>query len=164
MASRGKILYFLATDKPTVGEAAAIAALEAAGYSVGVRNGSVTTTYGARLETCDGVAGTIPSAYSAKTSFDHSAEGTFALAILPASGAITGTGTKQLQVLKIAADGTVTDVTASCTYASGTPATATVNASSGLVTGVAAGTSVITATYTYATAKTMTATKTITVS
>lgn len=163
MASRGKILYFCAAHKPTAGEASAIAALEAAGYTVGVRNGAATSTYGANLETCDGVAGTVPSAYSGATSFDHTAEGTFSLRLLPASGAISGTGTEQLQALKVAADGTITDVTTSCTYVSGTPTHATVGASTGLVTGVAAGTSVITATYTYATAKTMTATKTITV-
>lgn len=55
---------------------------------------------------------------------------------------LTTTGTKQLKVR----DSNGTDVTARATFSSATPAKATVSAS-GLVTGVAAGTSVITASY-----------------
>jgi uncharacterized protein YjdB len=50
--------------------------------------------------------------------------------------------TKQLKVL----DSNGQNVTAGCTFVSATPAKATVSAT-GLVTGVAAGTSVVTATY-----------------
>lgn len=63
------------------------------------------------------------------------------ITVIPSAAAIVGTGTKQLQVL----DSNGFDVTATCTYVSGTTAKATVN-SAGLVTGVAAGTSLITAT------------------
>lgn len=59
---------------------------------------------------------------------------------------ITGTGTSQFTATLTLADSTTVDVTSKATWSSGTPAKATVN-SVGLVTGVAAGTSVITATY-----------------
>lgn len=62
--------------------------------------------------------------------------------VTPATAAIVGTATRQLKVT----DSNGFDVTASCTYVSSTPAKATVN-SAGLVTGVAAGTTTITATY-----------------
>lgn len=55
----------------------------------------------------------------------------------------SATGTKQLQVL----DSNGVDRTAEATYVSATPAKATVGAGTGLVTGVAAGTTVITASY-----------------
>lgn len=55
---------------------------------------------------------------------------------------LTTTGVKQLKVR----DSNGTDVTARCTFSSATPTKATVSAG-GLVTGVAAGTSVITASY-----------------
>lgn len=71
----------------------------------------------------------------------------------------TTTGTRQLKVR----DSNGTDVTARCTFSSATPGKATVSAS-GLVTGVAAGTSVITASYVApqgGAAKTATATVTV---
>lgn len=74
-----KVLFFLAGEKPTVNEAAAIAKLEtlaAKGIEIGVRKGDVAAdfNYGAGPEACDFVAFvspmTKPSAYSAKTTFD----------------------------------------------------------------------------------------------
>lgn len=59
---------------------------------------------------------------------------------------ITGTGTSQFTATLTRADSSTEDVSSKATWSSGTPAHATVS-SSGLVTGVAAGTSVITATY-----------------
>jgi len=62
--------------------------------------------------------------------------------VTPSSATIVGTGTRQLKVT----DSNGFDVTSTATYASSATSKATVN-SAGLVTGVAAGTSTITATY-----------------
>lgn len=167
-----KILFFTAGPVPTVAEQAQIDALNAktkAGFEVGVRNALESGSYGAGIEACDLVAGTIPTAFNGKTNYGTAdALRPALLSILPNPVAITGTGTKQLQVLKVMGDDvsalTVTDVTAtSTTYSSSATNRATVN-SAGLVTGVSAGTSVITATHTYTTGKTLTATVTVTVS
>lgn len=74
-------------------------------------------------------------AYSAATSL-----------ALTGTQAITGTGTSQLTATLTRADSTTADVSPKATWVSATPAHATVN-STGLVTGVASGTSVITATF-----------------
>jgi len=66
------------------------------------------------------------------------------LAITPNPIAITGTGTQQLTVTATRQDGATSVVTSQCTFVSATPAKATVSAA-GLVTGVATGTSVISA-------------------
>lgn len=79
--------------------------------------------------------------------------------VTPQAPAIVGTGTKQLTVT----DSNGFDVTSASTFVSGTTSKATVN-SAGLVTGVAAGTSVITATYTPPGGSALTATTTVTVS
>lgn len=79
--------------------------------------------------------------------------------VTPQNVAIVGTGTKQLTVL----DSNGFDVTASATYSSSATSKATVN-SAGLVTGVAAGTSTITATYTPPGGSALTATTVVTVS
>ncbi|MFD4442517.1 Ig-like domain-containing protein [Nocardia sp. NPDC058519] len=63
--------------------------------------------------------------------------------VTPSTAAIVGTATRQLKVV----DSNGFDVTATATYVSSTPSRATVN-SAGLVTGVSAGTTTITATYT----------------
>lgn len=61
-----KVLYFIAGIKPTVDEQADIDSILAGKFNLFVRNGMAPTNYGTRQESCDFVAGTIPSAYSAK--------------------------------------------------------------------------------------------------
>jgi hypothetical protein len=167
-----RVLYFTAADIPTAGELTDIAALQALttpGYSVGVRSGARDTTYTPNLETCDLVAGTIPTAYNAKTLYGFvDALRPVNFNIWPKTVALTVAATKQLVAAKItgvAIDAlTATDVTAvTTTYASSDATKATVSAG-GLITGVAAGTTTITATHTYATGKTITATSAVTVS
>lgn len=68
------------------------------------------------------------------------------LDLVPATASIVETGTQQLSVIANQADGGVQDVTALATYSSSDEETATVD-EAGLVTGVAAGTATITATY-----------------
>lgn len=80
------------------------------------------------------------------------------IALTPNPIAITGTATQQLVATATLRDGTTRVVTTQCTYVSATPSKATVSAA-GLVTGVAASTSVISATY-----QGITATDTCTVS
>jgi uncharacterized protein YjdB len=67
------------------------------------------------------------------------------IAITPANPSIAHTGTIQLTATGTWSNGTMTDVTSTATWTSGTTADATVG-TTGLVTGVAAGSSVITAT------------------
>lgn len=68
------------------------------------------------------------------------------LAISPSAPAISGVGTQQLTITATMRDGSTRDVTSTSSYVSATPGKATVSAT-GLVTGVASGTSVITVTY-----------------
>ena len=165
-----KILYFQAGCAPTVAEAADIADLNAMAlpaYEVLVRNAAITHNE----EASDLVAGTIPTAYE-----DHVAFGDVdftnkpsLLYIAPGTAAIAGTATLQLRVVAVKGPlnalvgSDVTAAAAGTTYASSVVEKATVSAE-GLVTGVSAGTTVITATHTYASGKTVTATRTITVS
>ncbi len=168
-----RVLYFTAGPVPTVTEAGQIAALVALGvpgYTVGVRSALLSGNYGAGIEASDYVAGTIPTAFNAVPNYGVpdvlrpaklkllSATGSFTVAVL---------GTAQLQAISVVGADisalTVADVTAvTTTYASSAPLKATVDAN-GLVTGVAAGTTTITATHTYAVGKTITATAVITV-
>jgi len=166
-----KILFFIAGKVPTGAEQAQIDALNALttpGYSIGVRNGAENASFGYGIEACDFVAGTIPTAYNAKTNYgEANTARPSKFSLLPATANVAALATQQLQALK--ANGvdisalTLADVTAvTTTYASSDAAKATVSAG-GLVTGVAAGTATITATHTYATGKTITATAVITV-
>jgi len=168
-----KVLYFTAGPVATVTEAAQIAALVALGvpgYTVGVRNALLSGSFGHGIEASDYVAGTIPTAFNAVPNYgipDVLRPAKLSLLSATGSFAIAGTATRQLQTLSVVGADisalTVTDVTAvSTTYASSVPAKATVSAG-GLVTGVAAGTTTITATHTYASGKTITATAVITV-
>lgn len=59
-----KVLYFIAGTTPSTTEAAEIARIEGKVY---VRSAAKTTTYGTALESCDAVAGQVPTAYSAIT-------------------------------------------------------------------------------------------------
>lgn len=166
-----KILFFTAGTVATVAEQAqidALNALNAPGFTVGVRNAAQNASFGSGIESCDFVAGTIPTAYNAKTNYGEAhASRPVKFALLPATHSLAVSATKQLQALKATGNDvsalTLADVTAvSTTYASSDAAKATVSAG-GLVTGVAAGTTTITATHTYATGKTITATAAITV-
>jgi hypothetical protein len=176
-----KILFFIAGMVPTASEAAKMAQIVG---DVQERSAFKDTTFGGRLEDADGLAGTIPAAYktaSGGTAVDTTVfplgdvtpnAGGITLFIAPGTAAIAGTGTLQLRVIAATlneATGaiTMTDVTSGCTFVSGTPAAATVNANTGLATGVAAGTTTITATYDFdggGTETPITATRAITVS
>lgn len=166
-----KILFFTAGTLATAGELAQIAALNAMavpGYEVGVRNSQASGSFGAGIEDCDLVAGTIPTAFNAKTDFGEAhASRPAEFALLPATHELAAAATKQLQALKATgvdvSDLTLADVTAvTTTYASDDTDVATVSAG-GLVTGVAAGEATITATHTYTAGKTITAETVITV-
>lgn len=166
-----KILFFTAGPVPTAGEQAqidALNALNAPGYTVGVRNALQSGSYGHGIESCDLVAGTIPTAFNAKPNHGEAhASRPAKLALLPATHSMAAAATKQMQVLKATGNDvsalTLADVTAvSTTYTSSNEAKATVD-SAGIVTAVAAGTATITATHTYTSGKTTTATAVITV-
>lgn len=166
-----RILFFTAGKVPTVAEQAQIDALNAMtspGFSVGVRNSAENAVFGSGIETCDFVAGTIPTAYNAKTNYGEAhSDRPCKFSLLPATASAAVLATQQLQALKANGNDisalTLADVTAvSTTYASSDATKATVSAG-GLVTGVAAGTATITATHTYASGKTITATSVITV-
>lgn len=66
------------------------------------------------------------------------------IAVTPAAPSIAHTSSVQLTAIATMSNGSTQNITATATWTSGTPADATVN-STGLVTGVAAGSSVITA-------------------
>lgn len=166
-----KIIFFTAGVVPTEAEQAqidALNALSAPGYNVAVRNSTQSASFGSGIEACDFVAGTIPTAFNAKTNYgEANAARPVNFSLLPAVHSLAALATKQLQALK--ANGTdisaltLADVTAvTTTYASSDATKATVSAG-GLVTAVAAGTATITATHTYASGKTITATAAITV-
>jgi hypothetical protein len=172
MASK-RVLYFTAAAAPTVAEQAAIdrlAALAVSAYDVQVRNGAEDLDF---LETADYAAGTVPTEYSAVplygTDGKIDAARPLSFGLFPATKTLTTGQTLQLSAIKATgnsvdavAQSNVTASTANTTYVSATTAKATVSAE-GLVTFVAAGgTSVITATHTYATGKTVTATMTVT--
>lgn len=168
-----RVIYFTAGAQATTAEQAEInrlKALAASAYDIQVRNAALEGDF---IETCDLVAGTIPTDYSAKTKFGTDgkidAARPLALKAFPATLAISS-GTAQLYVVKAAGsnadDVALSDVTASAagtTYSSSATSKATVSAE-GVVTKVAAGTTIITVTHTYATGKTLTSTVEVTVS
>lgn len=165
-----KIIYFTAGPVATSGELSEIAELNtrtSPGYTVSVRNGASSSSYGYGKESADLVAGTVPSSHSANTlygSIDALKPAKFDLSPNTVSVAVSATA----QLIPIAVTGTVIDalrankVLSGVTYASSVPAKATVDAN-GLVTGVAAGNTVITGTYTYTSGKTITGSAAITV-
>lgn len=166
-----KILYFTAGPIPTAEELVDIGVLNtltSPGYSIGVRNGAESGSFGAGIESADFVAGTIPTAFNAKTNFgsiDALKPAKFDLS--PNTATIAALATVQLTPLAVM--GTSLDalraheVLSGVTYASSVPGKATVD-SNGLVTGVATGSTVITGTYTYTSGKTITGSCAITVS
>ena len=165
-----KIIYFTAGIVPTVTEVAEIAnlkALTAAGYTLSVRDGAKSASYAGGIESCDIVAGTIPTAFNAKTTYGFiDALRPVCFGLSPATKTIAALATVQLTPIAVMG----TDLTnlvpsalaANVTYVSSVPGKATVDAN-GLVTGVATGTTTITATYTFTSGKTITATCLVTV-
>lgn len=180
-ASNGKtVLYFTVTAVPTAAELVEIAALQADYLHVLVRRGDVPAGLSAgKLTAADALAGTVPTVYS--DAVGSYADGILsvgaddkpeAMLILPSAtpSVAAAAGTIQLRCVRAERNMTtgavaLTDVTGTVAWTSGTPAKATVGASTGLVTGAAggAGSTVITATLTYDTDKTATATRTVTV-
>lgn len=170
-------LYFIDGLAPTVTEQGFIDRL-AQKYNVHVRTIGQSSMYGPRLEAADAVAGSVPAAYT--TAIADYADGNVSPAlvakpeaalVLPgATPTFAHTGTLQLRAVAAELDETtraitLTDRTSGAGIAWGTSdaAKATVDAN-GLVTGVAAGSAVITWTYTYSGILTMTATRTVTLS
>lgn len=165
-----KILYFTAGATPTSTELTEIGILNGLtqpGYSVGVRNGAESASYGAGIEDCDLVAGTIPTAFNAKTAYGTVNSLRPVKFTIISAVTLAALATKQL--VPIAITGTdLSNLAAAVpdtgvTYASSAESKATVDAN-GLITAVATGSAVITATYTYTSGKTITATCAVTIS
>lgn len=175
------VLYFTVGNVPTVAELAAAARLKNKYGYVLMRSGLVAaaTQYGSVLEAADAIAGTaVPAAYT--TAIANYPDGNVtqgapanpeALSILSVA-TFSHTGT--LQMYAVAADiaegsdtVALTDETAigaTGVWTSGTPGTATIGASTGLLTGVAAGTTLVTFTLTRLNGTAVIATKLITAS
>lgn len=158
-----KVLYFIALAVPTAAESAAIARLQTIFDEVQVRNGSMPAAdqkYGANLESFDFLAGTaIPAAYSgapgATTIAVPSAINPDQFKIWPATVSLDASDVdKQVLAAIKAVINPATGLAemanltgdASVTWSSSDATKATVNASSGLLTAVAAGSTTITAT------------------
>ena len=169
------VIYFTADTKPTTAELAEIArqnALSEPAYNVQVRNGGASAKMSS-IEPCDYVAGTVPTAYAAKDLLNGDgkidAARPLAFELFPNTASIANSAT--LQLYPISATGSGVDAIEQAVPASGIAYTvvsgtsATVHATSGLVTAHATtdGATVIRATYTYATGKTVTSDATITV-
>lgn len=163
-----KVLVFIAGRSPDGTEATLIAGLTSAGFTVGVRSkkAAAGANYGSVAEECDFVAAksgvAIPASHSAKTNIGAKPA---QLIAWPAAKTLSlaGVNTVQLLILSLALGAAeYTDVTATATYVSSVPGKATVSVG-GLVTGVAAGTTTITVTYTDANGATITDTVAITV-
>lgn len=153
-----KILYFIAGIEPTAAELIEIGNIVG---DVQIRSNLRNTAYGANLEPADGVAGTVPAAYTTAIANYPDGnvtpnQGGVTLKIFPVNpgGIAANGGTRQLYAIaaslnEATGEVTMTDVTAACAWTSATPAKGTVGAATGLVTGAngGAGTSVITASY-----------------
>jgi hypothetical protein len=173
--SAKRLGYFTAGTVPTSAEAIEIArikTLSAPAYAIEVLNAATAEMIDGK-QTYDYVAGTPPTEYASDTKFGGDgkidAAKPLAFGLFPATATLTTGQTLQLRAIKALGDNvdaiTQSSVTASTlgtTYVSATTAKATVSAE-GLVTFAAAGgSSVITATHTYASGKTVTATMTVT--
>jgi Big-like domain-containing protein len=117
---------------------ATIATISAAGLATGVKAGSVTIT--ATVSTGPG------SPKSGSAALVVSAAALSSVTVSPPTPTIIAGATQQFTATATYADTTKMDVTSQATWTSGTPATATIS-TLGLATGVAAGTSTITATF-----------------
>jgi hypothetical protein len=155
MSDSIKILFFIASNVATDEEQSMINALEnltRKGYSVEVRNADQSALYGANLEECDYVAGSIPIAYAAIPIFGIAVESNkpVMLECIPVSATIQATHSKQLQVIKTTGETLdemeVEDVTIDedMTFSSSASGKASVS-SLGAILGVATGSAIITA-------------------
>ncbi len=97
------------------------------------------------LSGCGGGSGSVDQSAGAADTNDAGATLT-AIAVTPAAQSIPIGVTKQFTATGTYSDGTASDITALVTWDSATPDQATVNTNTGLATGLAAGSSVITAT------------------
>lgn len=155
-----KVVYFTAGRAATVAEQAEIdylnTKINGAYSAVVVRNAAANTEYGnsatddenvngvGTLEAADLVAGAVPSGYSGdQVVVVPKAGQPDALIVAPQNRTFAHTATLQLAAVKLNADGTLTDATATAVWSTSDASKATVVA--GLVTGVAAGTATITA-------------------
>jgi len=148
-----KVLFFCVTKIPTAGEQSQIDTLNNRYGVVGVRAADIPLN--GSLEPADGLAGTIPAAYTAAianyplgvvaaTPMNEMKDAV----VVPAAVSIAALATTQLKAIIseiVGSDIVMSEKTsgAGITWTSATPAAATVNAS-GLVTGAAAGASVVT--------------------
>lgn len=98
-------------------------------------------TYGEELAVLTGISSNKVFAHGGKT-----VEAPTSVTVTPASVTIAAAGTQQMVATANYPSGHTADVTALCTWSSATPAKATISAG-GLVTGVASGTSVMSALY-----------------
>jgi uncharacterized protein YjdB len=171
--ARKKCIFFTAGAIPTTPEQALIDRLSVH-YDVGVRNTLIDDVYGEKLESADAVAGTIPAAFTTAIADYPDGDVTPAAVakpeaqlIVPATVSFAHTGTFQLYAVSAELD----EAAATVALTNRTSGTGVVWSSSdatkatvadGLVTGVAAGSATITWTYTYATGKTVTATRSVT--
>lgn len=172
--TRKKVVFFTADTLPTSAELLEIARLDdlaASPYKIQVRNGGGTEKMES-IETCDYVAGTVPTAYAAKTLFGTDgkihADRPLAFAVFPPTVSVShSSGTAQARAIQCdgtnAEDATLTDLSTTVAWTSSDETKATVGASTGLITGVGAGSCTVTATYTYASGKTLTDTVAVTV-
>lgn len=112
----------------------AVATINAAtGVALGVTTGTSVITAGFGSKTAVATLTVVPVALSS-------------IAVLPANPSIGVGATQQFTAMGTFNNGSTSDITAVSTFASATPAVATVNAASGLARGLTPGTSVITAT------------------
>ena len=174
--SAKRLGYFTTGAVPTVAQAAEIArirALSLPAYAIEVLNKAIPEMINGK-QTYDYIAGDPPTEYASdsnKFGGDGKIDAARPLSfdVFPKTATLTTGTTLQLRAIKAVGDSVdnitqenVTASTAGTTYVSATTGKATVSVE-GLVTFVAAsGSSVITATYTYASGKTVTATMTVT--
>jgi ribosomal protein L21E len=104
------------------------------GLAVGLTAGKslITATFGA---------------LSGSTTLTVTAAVVSSIAVTPQAPSVQAGATRQLAVVASYSDGTTVDVTNTTAFSSATPAAATVGAATGLVTGVAGGSSVVTAAF-----------------
>lgn len=174
-----KILYFIQDTVPTTDEQTQIDYLNALAvqdYSVSVRSVLQESSYGSGIEECDYTAydvdnesASIPSAYSSVDAFGRvDADRPISFDVITDDGgAATVVEAATITLLSIATVGTTLDdltpAVVTSAWDSDDDETALVGAATGIVTGVAAGTTNINATYTYETGETVVASIEVTV-
>lgn len=165
------VLFFLAGQVATAAEKDQIAALTARGdLSVGVRAGGgmiagtkpADQRFGSALEACDYVAGTVPTAYNAKTVIKP-----VVFAVFPAAISLDASNVDLQQLVAASlVDGVAANLAADAavvwSVVGGTTDVVTVDGD-GKLTAVAAGSRTVRATYTYAAGRTVTADCAVTV-